>query len=298
MKRRSGGTNRKEYSKILGINEYATKDDIIKAYRKLARKYHPNKNHVIVATEKFEQINAAHEFLTSEEHKKDSIGKKSKENESFIKLFHEHRKIYPANISSYNYDPPFLIDIFMSRLDLKTRVSYITSPSYNVSKLKSDYLKDLCGWSFFYTPPPIYVVSLYLKDVNEPLIDSEKLEKYWFQTQTDVVVVVDMDIYERCLEDAKAAEIESPTHGESPTHVESSAHLEYNDVPPIKKSWLEKFMSYFRYSHDSEKKKESYFNQFYNSLPNITGYFTRARTTGGYRRLKMSRTVKRIDLGH
>lgn len=60
-----------DYYKILGISKDATQEDIKKAYRKLARKYHPdlNKNNPN-AQEKFQEINEANEVLSNPEKRK------------------------------------------------------------------------------------------------------------------------------------------------------------------------------------------------------------------------------------
>lgn len=50
----------------LEINQDASSEDIKKAYRKLARKYHPDINKEKSAEEKFKEINAAYEILSDE----------------------------------------------------------------------------------------------------------------------------------------------------------------------------------------------------------------------------------------
>ncbi len=53
----------------LEISENASADEIKKAYRKLARKYHPDINKEPEASEKFKEINAAYEVLSDKEKK-------------------------------------------------------------------------------------------------------------------------------------------------------------------------------------------------------------------------------------
>ncbi len=67
----------KDYYKILGVPKTASADDIKKAYRKLAVKYHPDKNqNDKVAEEKFKEVNEANEVLGDPEKRKkyDELG--------------------------------------------------------------------------------------------------------------------------------------------------------------------------------------------------------------------------------
>ena len=50
----------------LGVAQNASQDEIKKAYRKLARQYHPDINKAKDAEEKFKEINAAYEILSDE----------------------------------------------------------------------------------------------------------------------------------------------------------------------------------------------------------------------------------------
>ena len=61
---------KKDYYDILGLNHSATKDDIKKAYRKLALKYHPDKNKEKNAEEKFKEISEAYAVLYDDEKRK------------------------------------------------------------------------------------------------------------------------------------------------------------------------------------------------------------------------------------
>ncbi len=54
----------------LGVSESASADEIKKAYRRLARKYHPDINKSPDAEEKFKEINAAYEILSDKEKRK------------------------------------------------------------------------------------------------------------------------------------------------------------------------------------------------------------------------------------
>ncbi len=60
----------KSLYETLGVSPDASQDEIKKAYRKLARKYHPDINKSPEAEEKFKEINAAYEILSDPEKRK------------------------------------------------------------------------------------------------------------------------------------------------------------------------------------------------------------------------------------
>ncbi len=77
-----------DYYEVLGINKNATDDDIKKAYRKLARKFHPDLNpNDKEANKKFQQINEANEVLSDAEKRKkyDQYGENWQHGEAYEK---------------------------------------------------------------------------------------------------------------------------------------------------------------------------------------------------------------------
>eukprot|EP01155_Anaeramoeba_flamelloides_P050923 Anaeramoba_flamelloidesc42211_g3_i1.p1 GENE.c42211_g3_i1~~c42211_g3_i1.p1 ORF type:complete len:295 (+),score=29.72 c42211_g3_i1:47-931(+) len=59
----------KSLYETLEVNDNASADEIKKAYRKLAKKYHPDVNKTAEAEEKFKEINAAYEVLSDSQKK-------------------------------------------------------------------------------------------------------------------------------------------------------------------------------------------------------------------------------------
>ena len=75
-----------DYYKVLGLAKNADEKEIKKAYRKLARKYHPDVNpNNQDAKQKFQQVNEANEVLSDPEKRKkyDQYGKDWQHAEQF-----------------------------------------------------------------------------------------------------------------------------------------------------------------------------------------------------------------------
>jgi len=61
----------KDFYAVLGVSENASDDDVKKAYRRLAMKYHPDRNKEAGAAEKFKDVNEAHQTLSDPKKRKE-----------------------------------------------------------------------------------------------------------------------------------------------------------------------------------------------------------------------------------
>ena len=93
-----------DYYKILGVDKSASQNDIKKAFRKLARKYHPDLNpNDPSAKDKFQEINEANEVLSDPEKRKkyDEYGEHWKHADEF-----EAQKRAPVSYTHLPSVPP------------------------------------------------------------------------------------------------------------------------------------------------------------------------------------------------
>ena len=106
-----------DYYKILGVSKTATDSDIKKAYRKLARKYHPDLNpNNKEAEKKFKEINEANEVLSNTENKKkyDAYGEHWQNAEAYEQAKQQQEYQRRAQSTSGNYSEQDFSDVFGS----------------------------------------------------------------------------------------------------------------------------------------------------------------------------------------
>ena len=95
----------KDYYRILGVQRNATKEDIKTAYKRLAKKYHPDVNKDADATEKFKEINEAASVLGDDNKRAqyDTYGT------DFEKQYHQN---FRQDFSGFDFDDMDFGDIF------------------------------------------------------------------------------------------------------------------------------------------------------------------------------------------
>jgi curved DNA-binding protein len=117
-----------DYYQTLGVNKNATADEIKKAYRKLARKYHPDVNpNDTEAHKKFQQINEANEVLSDPEKRKkyDAYGENWQHAEAYENARRQQSRSQSQNWQQYTYsggqDEDDFSDFFESLFGKRSR---------------------------------------------------------------------------------------------------------------------------------------------------------------------------------
>ncbi|HKC36427.1 MAG TPA: DnaJ domain-containing protein, partial [Chitinophagaceae bacterium] len=106
-----------DYYKVLGIDKNATQEDIKKAYRKLARKHHPDLNpNDKEAHKEFQQINEANEVLSDPEKRKkyDQYGKDWQHAEQFEQARQSQQQGFGKETFSGDFNESEFSDFFTS----------------------------------------------------------------------------------------------------------------------------------------------------------------------------------------
>ena len=99
-----------DYYKILAVSKTASAEDIKKAYRKLARQYHPDVNpNNTEANRKFQQINEANEVLSDPAKRKkyDTYGKDWQHSDAFEKARQQHAGSRRRGLDDYEFTGNF-----------------------------------------------------------------------------------------------------------------------------------------------------------------------------------------------
>jgi curved DNA-binding protein len=106
-----------DYYKVLGVDKSATQDDIKKAYRKLARKLHPDLNpNDKEAHKKFQQVNEANEVLSDPEKRKkyDQHGKDWQHAEQFEQATQSQQQGFGREAFTGDFSDSDFSDFFTS----------------------------------------------------------------------------------------------------------------------------------------------------------------------------------------
>jgi curved DNA-binding protein len=106
-----------DYYKILGVSKKATESDIKKAYRKLARKHHPDLNpNDKAAEQKFKEVNEANEVLSHTKNRKkyDAYGEHWENAEDYEKAQQQQKPQRPTGNQQGGYSEEDFSDFFGS----------------------------------------------------------------------------------------------------------------------------------------------------------------------------------------
>ncbi|VDK39465.1 unnamed protein product [Taenia asiatica] len=164
---------------VLGVPKDATEDDIKRAYKSLARRYHPDKNKAPGATEAFKKIGSAFNVLVDAEKRRryDQFGTVDEERSSVTR---RHEGVYTFD-GNTGFDAEFINMFFNGGFPFAQNVRYTRHAQNHDSNHENNYfayiqilpLLILFGLSFF---------SNFL--VKDPVFSLQRTSKYTVQRQT------------------------------------------------------------------------------------------------------------------
>lgn len=124
--------NFKDYYKIMGVSRNATDKEIKTAYRRLARKYHPDISKEKDAEERFKEIGEAYEVLKDPKKRKiyDQHGSDRQEQAQQSATQNQQAWDWEQAQGNYHFDPDFFESLFGQR---SRRAQSFSGPDYQAS---------------------------------------------------------------------------------------------------------------------------------------------------------------------
>jgi curved DNA-binding protein CbpA len=98
---------KRDYYEVLGLDRSASEEEIKKAFRKLAFKYHPDRNKEDGAEEKFKEINEAYEVLSDPERRAIYDRELRRTKPRVVSVRAVYRRPQAASVRRENVENPF-----------------------------------------------------------------------------------------------------------------------------------------------------------------------------------------------